>query len=133
MAGSFITRATRAQDDLDWGKIAWISRPAIGARQLTVMEVTLHPGKGHNFHKHPDQEEVIFVAEGKIEQWLEQQRQELGPGEAVFIPADMVHASFNVGGAPVKLVVTLGPCVGEGGYDLVDVADQAPWKNLRRE
>lgn len=132
MAGSYITRSTLESDILDWGMMGWVSRPATtGARQLTVMEVTLTPGNGHNFHKHPDQEEVIYVVEGAIEQWLEQDRKQLGPGEAVFIPADVVHASFNVGSGPAKLLVSLGPCVGEGGYDLVDVSDQAPWKDLR--
>jgi quercetin dioxygenase-like cupin family protein len=89
------------------------------------------PGNGHNFHKHPQQEEVIYVVEGTIEQWLERESKRLGPGEAVSIPADVVHASFSVGNAPAKLLVTLGPCVGESGYDVVDVADQAPWNGLR--
>ncbi len=132
MAGSYITRSTLQSEMLDWGMLGWVSRPATtGARQLTVMEVTLTPGNGHNFHKHPEQEEVIYVVEGTVEQWLEQDRKQLGPGEAVFIPADVVHASFNVGSGPAKLLVSLGPCVGEGGYDVVEVGDQAPWKDLR--
>jgi quercetin dioxygenase-like cupin family protein len=132
MAGTFMTRATLEQTHLDWGSTAYLSNPVTtGAAQLTVMEVILIPGKGHNFHKHPDQEEVICVIEGRIEQWLESKRQELGPGEAVFIPADMVHASFNIGDSPAKLMVTLAPCVGESGYVAVDVADQAAWNSLR--
>jgi quercetin dioxygenase-like cupin family protein len=133
MAGKFVTRATIEQTKLDWGDMAFISNPVTtGANKLTVMEVLLNPGGGHNFHKHPDQEEVIYVIEGKIEQWLESSRSELGPGEAVFIPADIVHASFNIGTTPAKLHVTLSPCVGESGYAVVDVADQAPWKTLRK-
>ncbi|MCC6166718.1 MAG: cupin domain-containing protein [Caldilineaceae bacterium] len=132
MPGVFATLATRTRTDLDWGSMGWISRPpTTGARHLTVMEVTLTPGSGHAFHKHPEQEEVIYVVEGTIEQWLEQEKKQLGPGEAVFIPAGLVHASFNVGRGTAKLLVTLGPCVGETGYDLVEVADQVPWKDLR--
>ncbi|HXF64886.1 MAG TPA: cupin domain-containing protein [Caldilineaceae bacterium] len=132
MSGAFVTRAALETDQLDWGTLSWISRPnATGARQLTAIEVTLLPGKGHNFHKHPDQEEVIYVVEGTIEQWLAQERRQLSAGEAVFIPAGLVHASFNTGNTPAKLMVTLSPCMGEGGYELVDVADQAPWKDLR--
>jgi quercetin dioxygenase-like cupin family protein len=112
--------------------MAFLSNPVVtNASLLTVMEVILHPGQGHNFHKHPDQEEVICVVEGRIEQWLESTPQELGPGEAVFIPADIVHASFNVGSGPAKLMVVLAPCVGESGYVAVEVADQAPWNTLR--
>jgi quercetin dioxygenase-like cupin family protein len=132
VAGTFVTRTSLETTQLDWGSTAFVSNPTTtGASMLTVMEVILHPGKGHNFHKHPDQEEVIAVVEGRIEQWLEDKRQELGPGEAVFIPADMVHASFNVGYSPAKLTVVLSPCVGESGYVAVDVADQSPWNSLR--
>jgi quercetin dioxygenase-like cupin family protein len=71
------------------------------------------------------------VVEGRIEQWLEEKRQLLGPGEAVFIPADVVHASFNISDTPAKLMVVLAPCIGESGYSVVDVAGQAPWNSLR--
>jgi quercetin dioxygenase-like cupin family protein len=112
--------------------MSFLSNPAVTqASLLTVMEVILLPGQGHNFHKHPDQEEVIAVVEGRIQQWLETKPQELGPGEAVFIPADIVHASFNVGASPAKLMVVLAPCIGESGYAVVDVADQPPWNSLR--
>jgi quercetin dioxygenase-like cupin family protein len=132
MAGTFITRASLQPDELDWGTMSFISNPSVtGASLITEMEVILKPGMGHNFHKHPDQEEVIMVVEGRIEQWLEDRRQELGPGEAVFIPAGMVHASFNIGDSPAKLTVVLAPCVGESGYVAVDVAEEAPWNTLR--
>lgn len=132
MAGKFITRATLEPEKLEWGSMAYMSNPRVSnAKLLTVMQVTLHPGQGHNFHKHPEQEEVICVVEGQIEQWLEQARQQLGPGEAVFIPAGMVHASFNTGDSPAKLLVTLAPCIGESGYAVIEVADQAPWNTLR--
>jgi hypothetical protein len=43
----------------------------------------------------------------------------------------MVHASFNVGTSDAKIVAILGPCVGDGGYELVDVAGEPPWKDMR--
>jgi copper oxidase (laccase) domain-containing protein len=43
----------------------------------------------------------------------------------------MVHASFNVSEKPVKVLAILGPCIGEEGYELDDVSDQAPWNDLR--
>ncbi|MEM6696500.1 MAG: cupin domain-containing protein, partial [Pseudomonadota bacterium] len=54
-----------------------------------------------------------------------------GPGDSVFIGADVVHASFNVGDDTAQLLAILGPCVGDQGYELVDVAGDAPWKDLR--
>jgi quercetin dioxygenase-like cupin family protein len=132
MRGKFIKAADVDREQLDWGELGWICRPSItGAADITVIEVTLIPGGGHDFHKHPDQEEVITVISGEIEQWLEQEKQILTAGDSIFIDADIVHASFNTGDVPAKLMVTLGPCVGEGGYEVVEVADQAPWKGLR--
>ena len=102
-----------------------------GARHLTIIEVTLEAGFGHNFHKHPDQEEVIYVLAGEIEQWLEADKRVLHAGDSIFIAPNVVHASFNVGTAPARLHVALGPCVGAGGYELVDVSAEAPWNGLR--
>ena len=132
MAGKFVLARDTALEVLDWGKLGWLSNPPnTGARHLTVIDVNLDPGKGHDFHKHPDQEEVILIVAGKVEQWVDREKRILGPGDSAFIPADVVHASFNVGDKPAKIVAILGPCVGEIGYELVDVAGDAPWKTLR--
>jgi quercetin dioxygenase-like cupin family protein len=133
MSGKFVIARETRPDVLDWGKMGWMSNPpTTSAKQLTVIDVTLGPGKGHDFHKHPDQEEVIFVVAGKVEQWVDRQKRILGPGDSAFIPAAMVHASFNVGDKDAKIVAILGPCVGPTGYELVDVAGEAPWKTLRK-
>jgi quercetin dioxygenase-like cupin family protein len=132
MTGTFVRRADVEREQLDWGGLGWVSRPSsTGASQLTVLEVTLEPGHSHDFHKHPDQEEVILVQAGEIEQWVEEESAVLGPGEAVFIGMGTVHASFNTGQETARLVVALGPCAGEGGYELVDVSGEEPWRSLR--
>ena len=132
MTGKFMMSAETPPEVLDWGKLRWMSHPpSTGAGQLTVIEVNISPGEGHDFHKHPDQEEVIYCISGTVEQWLEQEKKILGPGDSVFIGSDVVHASFNVGNAPAKLLAILGPCVGDQGYELVDVTGEAPWKDLR--
>ncbi len=132
MNGKFTIADKIDPEVLDWGQLRWLSHPlSTGARQLTVIDVSLAPGKGHNFHKHPDQEEVLYVVAGKVEQWVDREIKILGPGDSAFVPADMVHASFNAGDTDAKIIAILGPCVGEGGYELVDMAAQAPWKSMR--
>ena len=96
-----------------------------------VTDVEVLPGKGHDFHKHPQQEEMIIVVEGVVEQWIEQEKRILKPGDSAFMDAGVIHASFNVGETPARLIAVLSPCVGEIGYELVDVSDQAPWADLR--
>ena len=132
MAGRFVLSAETPQETLDWGKLRWMSHPpTTGSTQLTVIEVSILPGQGHDFHRHPDQEEVIYVVSGEVEQWLERERSFLTGGDSVFIAADTVHASFNRGDEPARLLAILGPCVGEIGYELVDVAAEEPWASLR--
>ncbi len=131
-SGRFLARAEVSAEPVPFGTTRWLSRPATsGARALAVVEVTLEPGQGHAFHLHPNQEEVIYVVAGEVEQWLERERRTLGAGDAVFIGKGVVHASFNTGGGPARLVAILGPCVGESGYEVVEVAHEAPWKDLR--
>ncbi|HRO12528.1 cupin domain-containing protein [Amaricoccus sp.] len=132
MPGKFVIRSEVPADALDWGQLRWLCNPpSTGAAALTVIDVTLKPGKGHDFHKHPDQEEVIVVVSGRVEQWLDREQRLLGPGDSVFIPAGMVHASFNAGDGEARLAAILGPCVGEVGYVSVEVAGDAPWNTLR--
>jgi len=133
MAGKFRIAKEVGHDVQDWGIRRWVSHPpSTGAKDLTVIDVTLAPGQGHNFHKHPDQEEVIYVVAGRVEQWVDRDKRILGSGDAAFIPGDMVHASFNIGDSDAKIVAILGPCVGADGYEVTDVSGEAPWNGLRR-
>ena len=132
MPGKFVIRADVPPEVLDWGQLRWLSNPpATGAKDLTVIDVTLAPGKGHDFHKHPDQDELIVVKSGRIVQWLEQDHAELGPGDSVYIDKDVVHGSFNEFDETAELQVILAPPAGDGGYELVDVSGEEPWASLR--
>ena len=131
MTGKFISSTEVKREELPWGSLAWFSSPAASnATDLVVLEVTLTPGGGHAFHKHPNQEEVLYVMEGEIEQWVDREKRALRPGDSAFIGADVVHASFNVSDRNAKLLAILGPCIGAEGYELVDVAAQEPWASL---
>jgi quercetin dioxygenase-like cupin family protein len=133
MGGKFVMAREVVPEINDWGKLGWLANPPnTGSRDLTVIHVTLAPGKGHDFHKHPEQEEVIYVTSGTVEQWVDREKRVLGAGDCAFIPADMVHASFNVGSGDATIVAILGPCVGAVGYEVVDVSGEAPWKGLRK-
>lgn len=129
---SFVQHDDVREEQFDWGVIGWRLTPERGAKQLVVMDVRLEPGGGHDFHRHPDQEEMIIVTAGGVTQYLEQESRALGPGDSVFVPAGTVHASFNDGDETARLTVVIGPALGdETGYEVEDVADQHPWASLR--
>ncbi len=132
MPRAFTIASETEPEILDWGRLRWLCNPpSTGAKDLTVIDVTLTPGRGHDFHKHPDQEEVILCVSGSVEQWVDREKRILAPGDSAFIPAGVVHASFNVGSAEAKVVAILGPCRGEIGYEVVEMGAEAPWKTLR--
>ena len=133
MAGKFVMAKDTRPEVLNWARLGWISNPPkTGAEQLTVFEMTLAPGKGHNFHKHLKQEQVSYVLEGTVEFWLKYEKRVLGAGDSVFIPFNTVHAFFNIGESEARLIAIFGPCDGPIGYELVDVSDMTPWKDMRR-
>ena len=131
MAGAFKPGSSLTRDQHDWGVFAQVSGPRDGLDGIVTIEATFLPGKCHDFHRHPGQEEVIYVIEGSIEQWVLDEKQVLSAGDSVVIPASAVHASFNEGTEPAKILAILSPAVGEDGYGAEDVAGEEPWASLR--
>ena len=128
----FVMQSDVRRDTLEWGEIGWrCAPPETGARQIVVMDVSLAPGQAHDFHRHPDQEEMIIVRSGTIDQWIEREHATLIPGDSVYIDSGVVHASFNDGPETAHLQVIIGPSIGESGYVLEDVAAEQPWASLR--
>jgi quercetin dioxygenase-like cupin family protein len=122
-------------EELDWGDLGWVVRPGNvpDSTRLCALDVRLDPGRGHDFHKHPNQEEVIFVRSGTVEQWVREERKALHAGDAAFIPLGAVHATFVAADAsePARLLVVLGPSHGADGYETVDMSTAEPWASLR--
>jgi quercetin dioxygenase-like cupin family protein len=129
---SFVKQADVRQESFDWGTIGWRLTPDKGSKHLVIMDVTLEPGEGHDFHKHPGQEEMIIVKEGEITQYVERESTSLGAGDSVYLDEGVVHASFNDGTATAHLQVVIGPSLGgETGYGLEDMSGEEPWASLR--
>ncbi len=131
MVGAFKPGASLARDSHDWGVFAQISGPRDGLSGIVAIEATFLPGKCHDFHFHAGQEEVIYVIEGTIEQWLGDEKRILSVGDSVVIPQSKVHATFNDGAEAAKIIAILSPAVGDEGYGVEDVSGDEPWASLR--
>jgi quercetin dioxygenase-like cupin family protein len=119
-------------ETFEWGSAGMRCAPTgTGCDSFVVMDVRLDPGFHHAFHKHPDQDEMIVIKSGRVNQFLEGESVELGPGDSVYIDKDVVHGSYNDFSEPAELQVVLAPAVGDGGYVAVDVSADEPWASLR--
>lgn len=126
-----MTAADAIVEPSPWGPHEWLCRPGLTeARDLQVVRVTMPPGKGHAFHRHPAMEEVIYVVAGRAEQWVGRDSRVLGPGEVAHIPKDVVHGTYNAGGEPLVFLAILSPAIFDGPA-LVDVSREEPWASLR--
>lgn len=132
MKNYFLTKDTVKAEQLPRGLHHWLSRADVtGSKQLVTVRVEVEPGNGHPFHRHPNMEEIIYVLSGKAEQWLEEESRILNKDEAVFIPENMVHATYNAGDEPLVFLAILSPAADLDEDGMVDVSDEEPWCDLK--
>ena len=126
----FVTTEGVQIDHLPWGPHHWLCRPGVvDAERLALVRVHMPPGAGHAFHRHPGLEEIIYVVEGKAEQWVDQEKCVLEAGEIAHIPMDMVHGTYNPFDTTLVFLAMLSPGTLAGGA--VDVSSEEPWRSLR--
>lgn len=132
MDGIFSKRSELPVTSFDWGdNVLRLEPKTSGCRTMVVMDVTLEPGGMHNFHKHPHQDEILIVLSGSVTQYVGEQWKVLQAGDSAYVARNTVHASFNDSNEATVIQVVLAPPSGESGYELIDVAHESPWKNLR--
>ena len=127
----FVTASDAIVEPSSWGPHEWLCRPGLtAAKQLQVVRVSMPPGTGHAFHRHPAMEEIIYVIAGRAEQWVESTSRVLGPGEIAHIPTDVVHGTYNASKDTLVFLAILSPALFDGPA-LVDVSGEEPWAALR--
>ncbi len=106
-----IERAQLPTSSFDWGLLKWLVTPDItpGAA-MTVGEVVLMPGKGHERHNHPESEEILYFLNGVGEQMLDDGEPfEVRGGDVVYVPTAVFHSTINTGWEPLRLLVVYNP------------------------
>ena len=117
-------------DQAPWGPHHWLVKPGmVDAKDLALVRVHMPAGTGHAFHKHPTMEEIIYVVEGRAEQWVGQEKQTLEAGEIAHIRPDGVHATFNPFDKTLVFLAILSPA--DLSSPPVDVSNEEPWCSLR--
>ncbi len=127
----FVTSKEAIVEHQPWGPHEWLARPGlVEAERLQLVRVRMPPGCAHRLHRHPCFEELLYVVDGKVEQWVGRQKRILGPGELAHVPRNEVHGSYNCFDEPVTFLAILS----ENKFDgpaVVDMHAEEPWKSLR--
>jgi oxalate decarboxylase/phosphoglucose isomerase-like protein (cupin superfamily) len=95
----------------DWGAIKWFVTPGMtpGAA-MTLGEVVLLPGQGHDRHNHPNSEEVLYVLSGEGEQMLDDEKPfPVRTGDMIYVPTAVFHSTHNTGWSPLRLLAIYNP------------------------
>ena len=109
----------------------WHCKPGMVAEtNLMFVRAQLPPGEAHRFHFHPAMEEILYLLSGTAEQWVAEQKHRMKPGDSLYLPAGIVHGTYNTGSGMLDFLAVLSPANSDGPVT-VEVTDQEPWKSLR--
>ena len=130
----FITHEDILEDSVPMGLNEFFSHHSephtVPAKDVILIRATIEAGEGHGFHYHEDREEFLYILEGKIEQWIGEEKKIIGAGDVVYAPPGVVHASYNVGEGEAKLLAIFGNLSADAEL-AVDVSGEEPWASLR--
>jgi uncharacterized RmlC-like cupin family protein len=87
---------------------AGISMDSVGARGLCLHSLTIPPDGRAQAHRHESHESAIYTVSGHCEFWWGEglvHREEVGPGDFVYIPAGVPHLPINRGPEPMFAVI----------------------------
>jgi len=109
----------------------WYCKPGmVRDTDLMFVRAFLEPGEAHRFHYHPHMEEILYVLSGTAEQWVESEKRVLRPGDSVYLPAKLIHGTWNIGGDRLEFLAILSPAKSPGPVT-IEVGTEEPWKSLR--
>ena len=96
-----------------------------------MVKVVMPVGGMHNFHRHPEMNEILYILKGTAEQWVEDDKQILKAGDSVYFDLNVVHGTFNAGNEKLELLAILSP---SSGWDAgtIDEFENLPYSDYRK-
>ncbi len=92
--------------EFDWGQLHWFANGKLGnSGEMTLGQCVIKPGCENPRHLHPNCEEILYVISGTIAHSLEDDSFEMGPGDTVVIPPNLMHNARNVGSETAVMMI----------------------------
>ena len=98
---------------------------------IIMVKVVMPIGGKHDFHRHPEMNEIIYVLKGTAEHWIEDESEILTSGDSIYMDPDIVHATFNAGDEDLEFLAILSP---EKGWEAgtIDEYMNAPYNTYKK-
>src|SRR6187399_1909978 len=102
----------------------WHCKPGMVAdTNLMFVRAQLPPGEAHRFHYHPRMEEILYILSGTAEQWIEQEKRIMKAGDAIYLPAGLIHGTYNTSTETLDFLAVLSPAK-SGDPVTIEVSDR---------
>ena len=120
------------------GAFTWKATAAETGGAFILMEDRMEGGKVTPFHRHPNEDEAVYVLDGELLVDVEGEQHRVGPGGFFFAPRGVAHA-FMVTSESAHVLALQTPGTGESFYreagepvhSAADAARPADWPRLR--
>ena len=86
-----------------------VDRTTTEITACSLAEEMLPPGRSVTPHHHRQIEEVYYIISGRGVMTVGDDRREVGPGDAIYVPRGSRHTLENTGLEPIKLLLVCGP------------------------
>ncbi|MGH6893029.1 MAG: cupin domain-containing protein [Dongiaceae bacterium] len=77
-------------------------------------------------HSHRDNEEIVYVLEGRLRYSVDDETRDLGPGERMYTPRGSVHAFSNPHDESARALIILTPDIGAQYFRDIAATVNAP-------
>jgi quercetin dioxygenase-like cupin family protein len=110
-SGAFVSTPAEGQTVQNplGGPLTFKARDEQTGGALTAFESIPAAGEGPPLHRHPNQDEVIYVLAGHLRVRLEETIHEAPAGSFMFFPRGTPHTWQNTGDDPARLLVLFAP------------------------
>jgi quercetin dioxygenase-like cupin family protein len=91
------------------GQLTYKARVEETGGAVTVLESVVAPGEGPPLHVHVNDDEFIYVLDGRLRVRLEEAVHEAPAGSFLFFPKGVTHTWRNAGDSKARLLVGFAP------------------------
>lgn len=97
------------------------------AKQFSIVEHPIDPGRLVPPHTHTREDEFSYILQGRVGARVGDQEGTAGPGSYIIKPRGIMHTFWNPGPEPARILEILSPAGFEDFFDAVgEAAENAP-------